>query len=170
MFATDHSNGSCSGFYDLAEPRWQEPVMRALRVPERSLPVLVDSSVVLGETAPSSGLPAIPIAALIGDQQAAMMGELCVQPGSMKVTYGTAAMLNLNTGTEPVWSAQGAYPLVAWKRGERRELCLEGTAITAGAAVTWLRDGHTCVLSGVGVPEDTLTKLAVWKGKGAVTF
>src|SRR5262245_15159888 len=55
VFATDHSNASCSGFYDLAEPRWQEPVMRALRVPEASLPALVDSSAVLGETAPSTG-------------------------------------------------------------------------------------------------------------------
>jgi len=141
VFATDHSNGSCSGFYDLAEPRWQAPVLRALRVPEASLPALVDSSAVLGTVAPATGLPALPIASLIGDQQAAMMGELCLEPGTVKVTYGTAAMLDLHTGTEPVWSAPGGYPLVLWKRGARRELCLEGTAITAGAAVTWLRDG-----------------------------
>jgi len=151
VFATDHSNGSCSGFYDMAEPRWQEPVLRALRVPESSLPALVDSSAVLGETASSSGLPVLPIASLVGDQQAAMMGELCVQPGTMKVTYGTAAMLNLHTGTEPIWSAPGAYPLVAWKRAGRRELCLEGMAITAGAAVTWLRDG----LGVIGTPAES---------------
>ncbi|HWP65277.1 MAG TPA: FGGY family carbohydrate kinase, partial [Candidatus Limnocylindria bacterium] len=141
VFATDHSHGSCSGFYDLAEPRWQEPVLRALRVPPSSLPALVDSSAVLGRVAAGSGLPPWPIASLIGDQQAAMMGELCVQPGTMKVTYGTAAMLNLHTGLEPVWSAPGAYPLVLWRRAGRRDLCLEGTAITAGAAITWLRDG-----------------------------
>jgi glycerol kinase len=64
-----------------------------------------------------------------------------VHPGNVKITYGTAAMLNLNTGAEPVWSAPGAYPLVLWKYGGQRHLCLEGTAITAGAAVTWLRDG-----------------------------
>jgi glycerol kinase len=141
VFATDHSNGSCSGLYDLAEPRWQEPVLRALRIPETSLPALVDSSAVLGTVSTGTGLPALPIASLIGDQQAAMMGELCVQPGSIKVTYGTAAMLDLNSGTEAIWSAPGAYPLVLWKRGPEREICLEGTAITAGAAVTWLRDG-----------------------------
>jgi len=147
VFATDHANGSCSGFYDLAEPRWQAPVLRALRVPEASLPALVDSSAVLGTLAPATGLPALPIASLIGDQQAAMMGELCLEPGTIKVTYGTAAMLDLHTGTEAVWSAPGGYPLVLWKRGERRELCLEGTAITAGAAVTWLRDGLGVITS-----------------------
>jgi len=141
IFATDHSNGSCSGFYDLAEPRWQVPVLSALRVPHSSLPALVDSSAVLGSLAAATGLPPLPIASLIGDQQAAMMGELCVHPGNIKVTYGTAAMLNLHTGTEAIWSAPGGYPLVLWKRGGQRDLCLEGTAITAGAAVTWLRDG-----------------------------
>ncbi|MGH7895814.1 MAG: FGGY family carbohydrate kinase [Candidatus Binatia bacterium] len=141
IFATDHSSASCSGFYDLAEPHWQQPVLRALRVPEASLPALVDSSAVLGTLAPATGLPPLPIASLVGDQQAAMMGELCVQPGSIKITYGTAAMLNLHTGTEPIWSAPGGYPLVLWQYGGRRDLCLEGTAITAGAAVTWLRDG-----------------------------
>jgi glycerol kinase len=64
-----------------------------------------------------------------------------VQPGSVKVTYGTAAMLNLHTGSEAVWSAPGGYPLVLWRRDGRRDLCLEGMAITAGAAITWLRDG-----------------------------
>jgi glycerol kinase len=151
VFATDHSNGSCSGFYDMAEPRWQQPVLRALRVPESSLPALVDSSAVLGTVAPATGLPPIPIAALAGDQQAAMMGELCVQPGSVKVTYGTAAMLDLNTGEQPVWSAPGGYPLVLWQRGGRRDLCLEGTAITAGAVVTWMRDG----LGIIGAPEES---------------
>jgi glycerol kinase len=164
VFATDHSNGSCSGFYDMAEPRWQEPVLRALRVPESSLPALVDSSAVLGETARSSGLPPIPIASLIGDQQAAMMGELCVQPGTMKVTYGTGAMVNLNTGTEPVWSAPGAYPLVAWKRRERRDLCLEGMAITAGAAITWLRDG----LGVIATPGESDTLAASVPDSGGV--
>lgn len=141
VFATDHSNGSCSGFYDLAEPRWQTPVLDALRVPAASLPALVDSSAVLGAVAPATGLPALPLAALIGDQQAAMMGGLCIESGDAKITYGTAAMFNLHTGSTPVWSAPGGYPLVAWKRGGRRDLCLEGMAITAGAAITWLRDG-----------------------------
>jgi glycerol kinase len=164
VFATDHSNGSCSGFYDLAEPSWQTPVLRALRVPEASLPRLVDSSGVLGTVASHTELPSMPIAALIGDQQAAMMGELCVAPGSMKVTYGTAAMLDLNTGDEAVWSAAGAYPLVLWQRDGRRTLCLEGTAITAGAAVTWLRDGLGLVAS----PGDADTLAAAVPDAGGV--
>ena len=78
---------------------------------------------------------------LVGDQQAAMMGQLRLAPGEVKITCGTAAMLDLNAGAEPLWSTRGAYPLVLWQQGGLPTFCLEGTAITAGAAITWLRDG-----------------------------
>lgn len=138
--ATDASNASCSGFYDLVRRGWSPAVLEALRVPEEALPPLVDSSGVLGRLA-VDGVPPIPIAALIGDQQAAMMGQLCVRAGEAKITYGTAAMIDLNVGAEPVWSTHAAYPLVLWQRDGEPTFCLEGTAITAGAAITWLRDG-----------------------------
>src|SRR5207247_8794898 len=70
-----------------------------------------------------------------------MMGQLRLAAGEVKITYGTSAMLDLNAGPEPLWSMQGAYPLVLWRRAGRVTFCLEGTAITAGAAITWLRDG-----------------------------
>src|SRR5439155_952781 len=92
-----------------------------------------------GRTA-APGLPPLPLAALVGDQQAAMMGQLRLAPGEVKITYGTSAMLDLNAGAEPLWSTRGAYPLVLWQRGGVPTFCLEGTAITAGAAITWLRD------------------------------
>ncbi len=139
--ATDGSQASCSGFHDLFANTWAPVITDALRVPAKALPRIVDSSAVLGTLDPSLGLPALPFAATIGDQQSAMMGQLRLTPGEVKISYGTAAMLDLNAGDEPLWSSRGAYPLVLWQRDGKLTYTLEGTAITAGAAVTWLRDG-----------------------------
>src|SRR5439155_673905 len=107
VFATDASNASCSGFYDLLTRGWSAPILEALRVPAPALPAIVDSSAVLGRL-DTPGLPPIPLAALAGDQQAAMMGQLRLAPGDVKITCGTAAMLDLNAGAEPLWSTRGA--------------------------------------------------------------
>src|SRR5438128_1136504 len=140
VFASDASNASCSGFYDLLTRGWSAAILEALRVPAPALPAIVDSGAVLGRL-DAPGLPPLPLAALVGDQQAAMMGQLRLAPGDMKITCGTAAMLDLNAGAEPLWSTRSAYPLVLWQQGGVPTFCLEGTAITAGAAITWLRDG-----------------------------
>ena len=84
---------------------------------------------------------AVPIAGIAGDQQAAMFGELGVERGAVKTTYGTSGMVDVNTGDFPVLSQRGAYPLILWAIGDQRPFCLEGTVVTAGAAVQWLRDG-----------------------------
>src|SRR6266550_631792 len=133
VFATDASNASCSGFYDLLTRSWSAAILEALRVPAPALPAIVDSSAVLGRL-DAPGVPPLPLAALIGDQQAAMMGQLRLAPGEVKITYGTSAMLDLNAGAEPLWSTRGAYPLVLWQREGVPTFCLEGTAITARAA------------------------------------
>jgi glycerol kinase len=138
--ATDASNASCSGLYDLLDGGWNRIALEALRIPETALPSIVDSGGVLGPLADELGVRA-PLASLIGDQQAATMGHLRLAAGEVKITYGTAAMLDLNVGPEPHFSMHGAYPLVLWQRDGVRTYCLEGTAITAGAAVLWLRDG-----------------------------
>src|SRR5215470_17528295 len=138
--ATDASHASCSGFYDLLARGWSASVLEALRVPPNALPTITDSSGVLGQI-DASGLPPVPLAAIIGDQQAAMMGQLRLEPGEVKITYGTSAMVDLNAGPAPLWSTHAAYPLVLWQRDGAPTFCLEGTAITAGAAITWLRDG-----------------------------
>ena len=138
--ATDASHASCSGFYDLLARSWNPAVLEALRVPPAALPTISDSSSVLGRV-DVPGLPPVPLAAIIGDQQAAMMGQLRLEPGEVKITYGTSAMVDLNAGPEPLWSTRAAYPLVLWQRDGVPSFCLEGTAITAGAAITWLRDG-----------------------------
>jgi glycerol kinase len=140
VFATDPSNAVPSGFYNLVTRGWDEAVLAALRIPQGAIPTIVDTSGVVGRIA-AGGLPPVPIAALVGDQQSAMMGQLRVARGEVKITYGTAAMLDLNAGTEILWGGNGTYPLALWQRDGVLEFCLEGTAITAGAAITWLRDG-----------------------------
>jgi glycerol kinase len=150
VLATDASNASCSGLYDLFGHGWSPTILEALRIPLASLPAIVDSSGILGP-ADVPGLAPLPIAALIGDQQAAMMGQLRLAPGEVKITYGTSAMVDLNVGAEPLFSMQGAYPLVLWQRDGVPTFCLEGTAITAGAAITWLRDG----LGVLATPEES---------------
>src|SRR2546430_4575472 len=79
-----------------------------------------------------------------------MMGELRLEPGEVKITYGTSAMLDLNAGPEPLWSMQGTYPLVLWRRAGRVTFCLEGTAITAGAPLPPLRGGGGGVRTAAG--------------------
>lgn len=147
VFVTDASNASCNGLWDPVSHGWNATVLEALRLPRAGLAAVVDSGGVLGTLDPSLGLPPLPLASLLGDQQAAMMGQLRLVPGEMKITYGTAAMLDINTGTAHPWGSRGTYPLVLWQRDGVVTFCLEGTAITAGAAVTWLRDGLGIVQS-----------------------
>lgn len=156
VVATDPSNASCSGLYDYIDGVWIPGILDALRIPLAAMPDLVDSSAVLGSLDPSLGLPDVPLAAIIGDQQSAMMGQLRLEPGMVKISYGTAAMLDLNAGAQLLFSSRGAYPLVLWRRDGQMTYCLEGTAITAGAAVTWLRDG----LGIIRDPAETATLAA----------
>jgi glycerol kinase len=138
---TDPSNASCTGLYDFFNGGWEDASLRALGIPREILPDIAPSSGVVGETTRGSLGVEIPIAGMAGDQQAAMFGQLCVEPGSMKATFGTSAMFDLHTGARPAPPGPGVFPLVLWQMGEDRPYCLEGSAITAGAAVQWLRDG-----------------------------
>lgn len=139
--ATDHSNASCTTLYDPFRGCWWDHVLDTLRIPEAMLPQLKPTSTVYGQTNPDWFGSAVPVAALAGDQQAALFGELGWEKGAAKITLGTSAMADVNTGTEAVFSSRGAYPLVLWTLENERCFCLEGTAISAGAAVQWLRDG-----------------------------
>ncbi len=139
---TDHSNASCTGLYDFALGGWDASVLSALQIPARMLPRIGYSSEEFARTKGALLPAAVPIAGIAGDQQAAMFGELNTEPGSVKITYGTSAMADIHVGDFPVLSQRGAYPLVLASRAAgQRPYCLEGTAITAGAAVQWLRDG-----------------------------
>src|SRR5262249_58258824 len=113
-----------------------------LDVPREVLPEIVDSSGVCGETVDLGWLPrGIPIAGSAGEQQAALFGQACFEPGDAKNTYGTGCFALVNTGMHPVLSSHGLLTTVAWRIGGRTSYALEGAVFVAGAAVQWLRDG-----------------------------
>jgi glycerol kinase len=141
VHATDSSNASCTTLYDAMQDAWDSSVLAVLNIPAAVLPAIRSSSELYGETAKSVLGASVPIAGMAGDQQAAMFGEMCIERGAVKITYGTSAIADLNTGDLPVFSTRGAYPTILWKLDGQRAWGLEGTAITAGAAVQWLRDG-----------------------------
>ena len=137
----DHSNASCTGLYDFLGGGWDPTILGPMGMPEAVLPRIVDSSGVAAQTDAAVFGAAVPVAGIAGDQQAAMFGQLCTDVGAVKITFGTSAMVDINTGEFPVLSQRGAYPLILWGIGGQRRCCLEGTVVTAGAAVQWLRDG-----------------------------
>lgn len=139
---TDPSNASRTGLYDIRSRRFDEGLLEKFSVPPSLLPKVEPSSAVVGHTAGVAGLPdGIPIAGIAGDQQAALFGQLCFEPGSAKCTYGTGAFLMLNTGPELVRSKDGLLTTIAWQLGAEFSYALEGSVFVAGAAVGWLRDG-----------------------------
>ena len=138
---TDYSNASCTGLYDAMQDAWDTNALTVLGIPASMLAGVRSSSEVYGETTRAAFGAAVPVAGMAGDQQAAMFGETGFEKGAVKVTFGTSAIADVNTGEWPVMSMRGAYPLILWGIGGQRVYCLEGTAISAGAAVQWLRDG-----------------------------
>ncbi len=138
---TDPSNASCTGIYDFFTHRWDEALLDTLDLPAACLPTIVPTSAVCGTTDGAVLGATVRLAARAGDQQAAMFGQLRTEPGMMKITYGTAAMMDLNVGPSLRLSPHGAFPLVLWGLEDGVTFCLEGSAVTAGAAVQWLRDG-----------------------------
>jgi glycerol kinase len=138
---TDHSNASCTGLYDFMTGEWSTPIVEHLRLSPSLLPSIRSSSELYAETDSATFGAAVPVAGIAGDQQAAMFGELGVDRAAVKITFGTSAMVDINVGEFPTFSQHGAYPLVLWALHGQRTFCLEGTVITAGAAVQWLRDG-----------------------------
>jgi glycerol kinase len=140
VHVTDCSNASCSGLYDFAGS-WDERTADALGIPLAMMPAIRPSSERYGTTHRDVFGAVVPLAGMAGDQQAAMFGELGTEPGAVKITLGTSAMVDINSGDTPVLSRHGAYPLILWMVNGESPWCLEGTVATAGAAVQWLRDG-----------------------------
>jgi len=138
VHATDPGQASCTGLYDLRRGDWRAPALGVFSLDPSWLPRIVASSEIVGET-PSSLLGApIPLAARAGDQQAACFGQGVLAAGDAKLTLGTAAMLDLHTGAAAAPAARGAFPLALWRLQGEDAFCLEGSVITAGAAVDWL--------------------------------
>lgn len=142
VHVTDPSNASRTMLYDLDAKGWSPDLCQLLGVPMTVLPQIAPSAGIYGHTRGVPGLPdGIPIAGMAGDQQAALCGQLCLEPGQAKCTYGTGAFLLMQTGTDRVASQNGLVTTVAWQVGDETCYALEGSVFIAGAAVQWLRDG-----------------------------
>jgi glycerol kinase len=141
---TDVSNASRTSLMNIGSRQWDEQLLDLFEVPAAILPRITASSGQLGTTRGVPGLPdGIPITGVAGDQQAALFGQACFNPGDAKCTYGTGSFIVMNTGPEPLLSDSGLLTTVAWQLGEkgRPVYALEGGAFICGAAVQWLRDG-----------------------------
>ena len=139
VHVTDPSNASRTMLFNLKTGDWDDELLKLFGVPRAVLPVVRSSSEVYGETTLLGG--SIPIAGIAGDQQAALFGQACTQPGMVKNTYGTGCFMLMNTGTKPIASKNNLLTTVAWRVGNRTEFALEGSIFIAGAVVQWLRDG-----------------------------
>ena len=138
---TDASNASRTLLYHLDSGNWDPWLQQIMGVPTDALPTIVDSSGVVAYTNAAVLGARVPIAGIAGDQQAALFGQACFQPGMAKNTYGTGCFLLLNTGEERVRSGHGLLSTVAWQLGGQRTYALEGAVFVAGALIQWLRDG-----------------------------
>jgi glycerol kinase len=138
---TDVSNAARTLLFNIHTLDWDPELLRVLDVPPAMLPAVHASSEVLCETEPVHLGASFPVAGVAGDQQAALFGQSCFEPGQAKNTYGTGCFLLVNAGERPPDSADGLLSTVAWRRGGLTTYALEGSAFVTGAAVQWLRDG-----------------------------
>ena len=139
---TDVSNASRTLLLDLHSLQFDRALLDLFDIPARVLPEVRGNAEVYGTTRGMRALPdGIPVSGMAGDQQAALFGQACFEPGEAKCTYGTGAFLLMNVGPRPVPSSSGLLTTVAWKIGETPVYALEGSSFIAGAAVQWLRDG-----------------------------
>lgn len=152
VFATDVTNASRTMLFDISSRRWTAELCELMGVPMRALPEVRPTSGRLGPVSPEvaadlPGLEGVPVSALAGDQQAALFGQACVEPGLAKVTYGTGSFVLVHAGSTPPPPAPGLVSTIAWDLGDTgREAsslayALEGSTFVAGAAIQWLRDG-----------------------------
>lgn len=138
---TDVTNASRTMLYNIHTHKWDEEILNILDIPKSILPKVKSSSEVYGETGTTIFASKVPIAGIAGDQQAALFGQMCLQPGMLKNTYGTGGFLVLNTGTKPIKSDNNLLTTIAWKVDGEVQYALEGSIFIAGAIVQWLRDG-----------------------------
>lgn len=141
VHATDVSNASRTMLCNIQNCEWDTELLEILTIPSAMLPNICSSSEVYGHTTLLDGQTAIPIAGIAGDQQSALFGQMCTQPGMVKNTYGTGCFMLMNTGEQLVPSQNNLLTTVAWRINGVTHYALEGSVFIAGAVVQWLRDG-----------------------------
>ena len=140
VHVTDYSNASRTMLFNIHTLKWDEEILRVLKIPQQILPEVKPSSHVYGYTDSKLFGREVPIAGAGGDQQCALFGQTCFERGEVKNTYGTGGFMLMNTGTAPVNSHNGLVTTIAWGIDDKVEYALEGSIFVAGAAVQWLRD------------------------------
>jgi len=141
VHVTDVSNASRTMLFNINTLEWDKELLELLTVPASMMPSVRSSSEVYGHTKTTLFAHAVPIAGMAGDQQAALFGQMCTTPGSVKNTYGTGCFLLMNTGSLPILSRNNLLTTVAWKIGKTVNYALEGSIFVGGSVVQWLRDG-----------------------------
>ena len=140
-YVTDYSNASRTMLFNINTLEWDDALLGYLNIPKAMVPEVKPSSYVYGHSVPSILGASIPVAGAAGDQQCALFGQNCFEPGMAKNTYGTGCFLLMNTGTELKKSHKGLVTTIAWGLDGKVEYALEGSVFVAGSAIQWLRDG-----------------------------
>ena len=141
VHVTDVSNASRTMLFNINTLEWDKELLELLDVPASMMPEVRSSSEVYGVTKTTLFAHEVPIGGIAGDQQAALFGQMCTEPGSVKNTYGTGCFLLMNTGEKPILSRNNLLTTVAWKIGDKVNYALEGSIFVGGSVVQWLRDG-----------------------------
>ena len=150
---TDVTNASRTMLFNIHTLKWDEDLLKLFDIPMSMLPEVKSSSEVMAHTKTTIFAHEVPIAGVAGDQQAALFGQMCVDPGAIKNTYGTGCFVMLNTGEKPVMSENNLLTTVAWKSGDTVNYALEGSIYVGGSVVQWLRDGLGIIKSSGEVEE-----------------
>lgn len=145
VHVTDVTNASRTMLFNINTLQWDKDLLDLFDIPESMMPEVKSSSEVYGYTTTTLFAHKVPIAGIAGDQQSALFGQMCVEPGSVKNTYGTCCFLLMNTGTKPIESKNRLLTTIAWKIGDEVTYALEGSIFVGGSVVQWLRDGLKCI-------------------------
>lgn len=175
VHATDATNASRTLLYDIHRGTWDDDLLALFRIPRAVLPAVLNSAADYGTSLAEHFGRAIPICGIAGDQQAALVGEACFAPGTLKATYGTGCFALLNTGDMPVLSRHRLLTTIAWQLDGKPAYALEGSIFVAGAAVQWLRDGlgvigtagESSVLAASSDPAQNVYLVPAFVGLGA---
>lgn len=153
VHVTDVTNASRTMLFNINTLKWDADLLKLLDIPVSMLPEVKTSSEVYGHTKTTIFAHEVPISGIAGDQQAALFGQMCIESGAIKNTYGTGCFVMLNTGEKPVKSENNLLTTIAWKIGDKINYALEGSIYVGGSVVQWLRDGLCCIKSSSEIEE-----------------
>ena len=153
VHVTDVSNASRTMLFNINTLQWDDELLKMFDIPRSMMPEVRSSSEIYGHTKTTIFAHKVPIAGIAGDQQAALFGQMCIEPGMVKNTYGTGCFLLMNSGDKPIISQNNLITTVAWKIGDKVNYALEGSIFVGGSVVQWLRDGLGVIISSSEIEE-----------------